>query len=49
MTFAVTLGGDKDTISLMLGAICGAYLGVGAHNQEWLRRLENQNYIKELA
>jgi len=47
--YAVSLGGDTDTIASMAGAISGAYLGIDALPTEWLRRLENHDYISDLA
>jgi poly(ADP-ribose) glycohydrolase ARH3 len=49
VTYAVSLGGDTDTIASMAGAISGAYLGIDALPSEWQRRLENIEYIAELA
>jgi poly(ADP-ribose) glycohydrolase ARH3 len=47
--FAVSLGGDTDTIAAMAGAIAGAYLGVDAVPDKWREKLENRLYIEELA
>jgi poly(ADP-ribose) glycohydrolase ARH3 len=47
--FAVSLGGDTDTIAAMTGAIAGAYLGVDAVPNKWRMKLENRLYIEELA
>ena len=47
--FAVSLGGDTDTIAAMTGAISGAYLGVGSIPEKWRAKLENRLYIEELA
>ncbi len=47
--YAVSLGGDTDTIASMAGAISGAYLGVDALPSEWQRQLENRDYISDLA
>jgi len=47
--FAVSLGGDTDTIGAMTGAISGAYLGVGSVPGEWLVKLENRLHMEELA
>lgn len=47
--FAVSLGGDTDTIAAMAGAIAGAYLGVDAVPNKWRLKLENREYIEELA
>jgi poly(ADP-ribose) glycohydrolase ARH3 len=47
--YAVSLGGDTDTIGAMTGAISGAYHGVEAIPQRWKSRLERGDYIEELA
>lgn len=47
--FAVSLGGDTDTIAAMTGAIAGAYLGVDSIPDKWRSKLENRAYIEELA
>ena len=47
--FAVSLGGDTDTIAAMAGAIAGAYLGVDSIPAKWRSKLENRAYIEELA
>jgi len=47
--YAASLGGDADTIAAMAGAIAGAYHGEEGLPQEWVRRLERAEYIKELA
>jgi len=47
--FAVSLGGDTDTIAAMTGAISGAYLGVDSVPGKWRMKLENREYIEELA
>jgi len=47
--YAVSLGGDSDTIAAMAGAIAGAYHGEEGLPQEWVKRLERAEYIKELA
>jgi poly(ADP-ribose) glycohydrolase ARH3 len=47
--YAVSLGGDTDTIAAMAGAISGAYLGIEAIPSEWLAKLENRKYIEALA
>ena len=47
--YAVSLGGDTDTIASMAGAISGAYLGIDALPSEWQRQLENRDYISDLA
>ena len=47
--YAISLGGDTDTIASMAGAISGAYLGIDAIPQEWIARLENKDYVQNLA
>ena len=49
VTYAISLGGDTDTIGAMAGAMSGAYLGIEAIPAEWQIKLENQEYITELA
>jgi len=51
--YAVSLGGDTDTIGAMTGAISGAYYGEGAIPNQWVEELEEgekgRSYIKRLA
>lgn len=47
--YAISLGGDTDTIAAMAGAISGAYLGAEAISDSWRARLENRHYIELLA
>jgi poly(ADP-ribose) glycohydrolase ARH3 len=47
--YAISLAGDTDTIGAMTGAISGAYLGIEAIPSKWQERLENREYITELA
>lgn len=51
--YAVSLGGDTDTIGAMTGAISGAYYGEGGIPNEWMEQLEDgekgKSYIKRLA
>jgi poly(ADP-ribose) glycohydrolase ARH3 len=53
LIFAVSLGGDTDTIAAMTGAISGAYHGRKALPSQWLSDLENgekgRDYIEDLA
>jgi poly(ADP-ribose) glycohydrolase ARH3 len=53
VVYAVSLGGDTDTIGAMTGAISGAYYGDGAIPREWVEQLEagekGKRYIKMLA
>lgn len=47
--YAISLGGDTDTIGAMTGAISGAYLGIEAIPSKWQQKLENRDYLTELA
>ena len=47
--YAVSLGGDADTIGAMTGAISGAYVGIESVPERWKARLERRGYIEELA
>lgn len=47
--YAISLGGDTDTIGAMNGAISGAFLGIDAIPHEWRDKLENKEYIENLA
>jgi len=47
--YAISLGGDTDTIGAMTGAISGAYLGIESIPDSWRGKLENRLYIEELA
>jgi poly(ADP-ribose) glycohydrolase ARH3 len=53
VVYAVSLGGDTDTIGAMTGAISGAYCGDRAIPREWVEHLEEgekgKRYIKRLA
>ncbi len=49
VTYAISLGGDTDTIASMAGAISGAYLGINAIPDRWRAKLENRAYIEALA
>ncbi len=53
VSYAVSLGGDTDTIGAMTGAISGAYHGKKGIPQRWLNVLENgergRDYIEMLA
>lgn len=40
VSYAVSLGGDTDTVGAMTGAIAGAYCGASAIPTEWYDRLE---------
>lgn len=47
--YAVSLGGDTDTIGAMTGAITGAYHGIENIPNTWVQKLERLQYIKDLA
>ena len=47
--YAISLGGDTDTIGAMTGAISGAYLGFESIPTSWRGKLENRLYIEGLA
>ncbi|XP_019754450.1 ADP-ribosylhydrolase ARH3 isoform X1 [Dendroctonus ponderosae] len=49
LQYAITLGGDTDTIACMAGAIVGAHLGEGAINKNLLQHCEKHQQIEELA
>jgi poly(ADP-ribose) glycohydrolase ARH3 len=49
LLYAVSLGGDTDTIAAMTGAISGAYHGFEAIPEQWRSRLEQKDYIESLA
>lgn len=47
--YAISLGGDTDTIGSMTGAIAGAYYGKGDIPEKWIEGLENREYLESLA
>ena len=47
--YAISLGGDTDTIGAMTGAISGAYLGIHSIPDRWKEKLENRSSIEDLA
>ncbi|MFC1981708.1 ADP-ribosylglycohydrolase family protein, partial [Chloroflexota bacterium] len=49
VTYAISLGGDTDTIASMAGAVSGAYLGIDAIPGDWIEQLENRDYMSNLA
>jgi len=49
VTYAISLGGDADTIGAMTGAISGAYHGIEAIPTSWIEKLERRDYIENLA
>ena len=46
---AILNGGDRDTLGAMSCAISGAYLGIDAIPEAWRSKLENRDYVEELA
>lgn len=49
LLYAVSLGGDTDTIAAMTGAISGAYHGFKLIPEQWRSHLEQKDYIESLA
>lgn len=49
VTFGISLGGDADTIGAMTGAIAGAYHGAENIPSIFKEKLEDSDYILELA
>jgi poly(ADP-ribose) glycohydrolase ARH3 len=47
--YAISLGGDTDTIAAMAGALSGTLNGSGGLPEEYLRRLEDRERLRELA
>jgi len=47
--YAISLGGDTDTIGAMTGAIAGAYHGIENIPNAWKQKLERRDYIERLA
>jgi len=47
--YAISLGGDTDTIGAMTGAIAGAYHGIENIPDAWTQKLEKRDYIEKLA
>lgn len=47
--YAISLGGDTDTIACMAGALAGAYLGEEAIPAVWRDRMEGGDQLRELA
>ena len=47
--YAISLGGDTDTIGAMTGAISGAYHGPEAIPGRWKSKLERRDHIETLA
>lgn len=49
LVYAVSLGGDTDTIGAMTGAIAGAYYGIEGIPSGWEERVENGGEIERMA
>jgi poly(ADP-ribose) glycohydrolase ARH3 len=49
VSYAVSLGGDTDTIGAMTGAISGAFHGQEKLPQSWRQKLEKSQYLSDLA
>ncbi len=49
VTYAISLGGDTDTIGAMAGALAGALLGYDAIPEAWLERLEAHDDLVRLS
>uniref|UniRef100_A0A146L887 ADP-ribosylhydrolase ARH3 n=2 Tax=Lygus hesperus TaxID=30085 RepID=A0A146L887_LYGHE len=47
--FAISLGGDTDTIASMAGAMAGAHLGVDAINPSLMQHCEAHQFVDNLA
>lgn len=47
--YAVSLGGDTDTISAMCGGIAGAKYGMSGIPSKWIETVENKDYLIYLA
>ncbi len=47
--FAISIGGDADTIASMAGALAGAYLGEQAIPAQWGDRVEGASELRRLA
>lgn len=49
LVYAVSLGGDADTIGAMTGAIAGACYGINAVPARWKVPVENREYLETLG
>lgn len=43
------IGGDSDSVASIAGGVLGTRLGAGAIPADWIERLENQEYLAQLA
>ncbi len=41
--------GDSDSIACIGGSISGAYLGIDAIPQDWVKRIEKSGYLEDVA
>ena len=41
--------GDSDSIACIGGSISGAYLGIDAIPEDWVKRIEKSDYLDDLA
>lgn len=46
---AVNLGDDADTVTAVAGGLAGIYYGVEEIPEEWLLKLQNREYLEEIA
>jgi poly(ADP-ribose) glycohydrolase ARH3 len=49
VVYAVSLGGDADTIGAMTGAISGACYGIERIPVYWREKVENRDYLEQVA
>lgn len=49
VTLAANISGDSDTVACITGGVMGARLGLGAIPVDWIDRLENRDYLFDLA
>ena len=47
--YAISLGGDTDTIATMAGAIAGAYYGIESIPQHWIQYCEGTDDAIKMA
>ena len=46
---AVNLGDDTDTVAAVAGGLAGIYYGLEEIPEEWLLKLQNREYLEEIA